>query len=105
MSTKPTASSITDPDLDDLLAELDRLRAAVALHVPVETEGRTVCRACRTEWQCPTARTATPPQVIAPQSPGAEDGDPSAGPGAIAGQSPPPASAEVIAGQSLPGAR
>lgn len=105
MSRHLTASSITDPDLDDLLAELGRLRAALALHVPVETEGRTVCSACRSEWRCPTVLAAAPPPVIAAQSPRALEGDPEAGPGVIAGQSPSPASAEVIAGQSLPGAR
>jgi len=103
-----TASSITDPQLDDLLAELDRLRAAVALHAPErsETAGPVLCRACRAEiWPCPTVRAAgRPASVIAGQS----RADHSASsPGLIAPQSAatallPPT--EVIAPQSGSGA-
>ncbi len=106
-SARPTASLITDPDLDDLYAELTRLRAAVALHSPVTVAGRTVCRACRTEGHCPTARTAVPPEVIAPQSPQAEGGDLDAGPGVSGGRPPGLRTGEpleVIAPQSLQGA-
>src|SRR5262249_47814952 len=99
-------SSITDPDLDDLLTELARLRAALALHSPAELDGRTVCRACRAEWRCPTVLTAAPPEVIAPQSPEAGDGAAEAGPGVIAGHPRgrgPGEPLEVIAPQSLRG--
>lgn len=90
MPEQLTASSITDPKLEALLAELERLRAATALHRPqvLEADGRQVCRECGSEWQCPTAAAAAPPRpVIASQSPAA------AAPST-------PADAEVIAGQS-----
>lgn len=90
MPEQLTASSITDPQLEALLAELERLRAAAALHRPqvLEGDGRRVCRECGSDWQCPTAAVATPPlRVIAPQSP------------AVVAPST-PGTAEVIAGQS-----
>lgn len=108
MSNQPTASSITDPQLDDLLAELGRLRGALELHAPVpdlEAEGRAVCRACPAEaWPCRTFRTAYPKQsVIASQSPATAG---PVGPSVIAAQSPAASAtmtgAAVIAGQSLP---
>ncbi|WP_282792947.1 hypothetical protein [Streptomyces sp. CC224B] len=84
-----TASTITDDILDDLQQELDRLRAAVALHHPVRdgATGRYGCAACTPQaaaagpggqhaageaWPCNTARTAgtAAPRTgaIAPQS-------------------------------------
>ncbi len=55
----PTASLITDPQLDALLAELSRLRSAVSLHRPRRTWVRgPVCQSCRKTWPCPTVRAA-----------------------------------------------
>ncbi|MFD5452219.1 hypothetical protein [Streptomyces sp. NPDC127100] len=90
MPEQLTVSSITDPKLEALLAELERLRAATALHRPqvLEADGRQVCRECGSDWQCPTAEAASAIRpVIAPQSPAAS-----------APSTPDPA--EVIAGQS-----
>ncbi|MFF2571155.1 hypothetical protein [Streptomyces sp. NPDC058084] len=72
-----TASSITDPKLDDLLAELARLRAAVHLHAPRRKRGKgQVCRTCRgTAWPCPTARTAAAPARAAANGDGAAGPD------------------------------
>ncbi|MEU2453835.1 hypothetical protein ABZ605_27630 [Streptomyces sp. NPDC012765] len=86
MSLPLTASTITDPRLEVLLAELDRLRKALTLHMPTarEADGTSVCRACAaTAWPCPTARAAFP---VA---------------GVIYGQSPPSSAAPVISRQSL----
>ncbi|MER0443128.1 hypothetical protein ABR738_00805 [Streptomyces sp. Edi4] len=61
----PTASSITDPQLDSLLTELGRLRTAVQLHAPRRTRGkRAVCQTCQGKaWPCPTARAAARPRT------------------------------------------
>ncbi|MCZ0983892.1 hypothetical protein O1L60_44825 [Streptomyces diastatochromogenes] len=62
-----SASSITDPQLDELLAELGRLRAAVALHAPRRSRGKgLVCQTCQGKaWPCPTARVAARPPAVA----------------------------------------
>ncbi|WP_435058399.1 hypothetical protein [Streptomyces sp. bgisy060] len=90
MIEPPNANTINDDVLDELRAELARLRSAVALHHPVRDEATSlyVCAACspqvateqpgvyeraaRVAWPCSTAITAgaeaSSAEMIAPQS-------------------------------------
>lgn len=43
----------------DAIAEVERLRAAVALHQPNDARWDVTCKACIKFWPCPTARTAS----------------------------------------------
>jgi hypothetical protein len=57
----PAAERAILGDLDAVANELERLRAAVALHVKVAPRAPRVlasCRACSVMWPCPTARAA-----------------------------------------------